>query len=283
MKRTSEFVSKNALYLISSPIGNLSDISSRALDTLKIVDYLFCEDTRKTSILLNSYKIEKTLDSYHDFSDKAKEDKIISLLKEGYNVGLISDCGTPIISDPGYEVVRRSIDENIRVIPIPGVTAEVSALTVSTLPPKPYLFYGFLDHKKSKRIKEMESLKDYPFTTVFYESPQRINETISEFYSVFKDRKASLSREITKLYEETIYFNLSEYDKIPLDLKGEMVLVIEGKSDAINNNVDIIQEMNKIIRDGYSVKEASKILKERTGLSSSYIYNEYQKVKKWNF
>lgn len=280
MKRSNDFVKDSALYLISSPIGNLNDLSKRQIETLNLVDYLFCEDTRKTSILLKSLEITKPLDSYHDHSTIDKENKIISLIKEGYNVGLISDCGTPIISDPGFEVVRRCIDEDIRVIPIPGVTALITALTISSLPPKPFLFYGFLDKKKSKMIKELESIKDYPFSVIFYESPLRINDTLKVMFEVLGDRKVSVSRELTKYYEETIYLSLSEYNEFPIDLKGEMVIVLEGLKENINKNIDIIKEMDKIIKEGYSIMDASKILKNRTGLSKNYIYNEYIKEKK---
>lgn len=280
MKRSNDFVKDSALYLISSPIGNLNDLSKRQIETLNLVDYLFCEDTRKTSILLKSLEISKPLDSYHDHSTIDKENKIISLIKEGYNVGLISDCGTPIISDPGFEVVRRCIDEDIRVIPIPGVTALITALTISSLPPKPFLFYGFLDKKKSKMVKELESIKDYPFSIIFYESPLRINDTLKVMFEVLGDRKASVSRELTKYYEETIYLSLSEYNEFPVDLKGEMVIVLEGLKENINKDIDIIKEMDKIIKEGYSIMDASKILKNRTGLSKNYIYNEYIKEKK---
>lgn len=280
MKRSNDFIKDSALYLISSPIGNLNDLSKRQIETLNLVDYLFCEDTRKTSILLKSLDITKPLDSYHDHSTIDKENKIISLIKEGYNVGLISDCGTPIISDPGFEVVRRCIDEDIRVIPIPGVTALITALTISSLPPKPFLFYGFLDKKKSKMVKELESIKNYPFSIIFYESPLRINDTLKVMFEVLGDRKVSVSRELTKYYEETIYLSLSEYNEFPIDLKGEMVIVLEGLKENINKDIDIIKEMDKIIKEGYSIMDASKILKNRTGLSKNYIYNEYIKEKK---
>ena len=281
MKRSSEIKNKNALYVISSPIGNLKDITLRALDTIKEVDYLFCEDTRVTSKLLKSYNIEKELDSYHDYSSIDKENKIISLLKDGKNVGIISDCGTPIISDPGFELVKRCKDEGIRVIPIPGASAQVAAITMSALPMKPYLFYGFLDHKESKKIKELETLKEYKFSMVFYESPLRINETIKCMYKVFGDRKCVLSREITKLYEESIDFSLSEYKDFPQDLKGEMVLVVEGAPNTMEDTkeIDIIDEMNKLINDGFSIKEASKKIASLTEKKSSDIYNEFQRSK----
>lgn len=281
MKRTSEIKTTNALYVIATPIGNLSDISLRALSTLKSLDFLYCEDTRKTAKLLSHYDISLPTDSYHDYSDQEKEDKIISLLKMGKNVGLVSDCGTPIISDPGYEVVRRVIKEGIRVIPIPGASAQVEAMILSALPPKPYLFYGFLDHNEKKRKEELSSLKDYPFTMVFYESPLRLKSTLRAMNETMGDREVSIAREITKIYEETIYLSLSEYNEVPDDLKGEMVIVLSGKKEEVAPIIiDYISEMNTILRDGTSLKEASKMLAKKTGRKASDIYNEYIREKK---
>ncbi|MCB9498271.1 MAG: 16S rRNA (cytidine(1402)-2'-O)-methyltransferase [Bacillales bacterium] len=280
MERSNEIKEKNALYLIASPIGNINDISYRAIETLKSLNYLFCEDTRVTQKLLSHYGISLPLDSYHDYSDKVKEDKIISLLKEGNNVGIISDSGTPIISDPGFEVVKKALEENIKVIPIPGASAQVSALISSGLSPKPYLFYGFLDHKISKKRSEIEQLSSYPFTMVFYESPKRINETLLLMKEVLKERKVFVYREITKVFEEYIRLDLKEAESFPNDLKGEMVIVLEGKKEDYCNNIDIIAEMNKIINDGYSVKEAAKMLSIKCSMKSSDIYNEYQRGRK---
>ncbi|MBP5343032.1 16S rRNA (cytidine(1402)-2'-O)-methyltransferase [bacterium] len=278
MIRSSELTKTGCIYLISSPIGNLNDITFRALDIIKNVDYLFCEDTRVTSKLLKHYDIERALDSYHDFSSKEKEDYILDLLEKGHSVGIISDSGTPIISDPGYEVVSRAKSEGFRIIPIPGPSASIAAVTMSALPIKPYLFYGFLDHKASKKRKELENLKSYEFTICIYESPQRIHETLRIMYEVFGNRKVSLLREITKLYEESIDFYLEEYSSLPQDLKGEMVIVCEGRKIE-KNNIDLFSEMNIILKDGLSLKEASKMLASKTGLKASDIYNEYLRRK----
>lgn len=280
MKRSSDFNSKGKLYLITTPIGNLGDFSERAIDTLKSLDFLFCEDTRVTKKLLTHFNISLETDSYHDHSDSKKEDKIIDMLKSGMNVGLVSDAGTPIISDPGYEIVRRAVNEEITVIPIPGVTAQVTALTVSTIAPKPYMFYGFLSQEDKKRKDELESLKNYPYTIVFYESPHRIYSFVKEMYNVFGDRFVTISREMTKIYEETIYFNLSEYESLPENLKGEMVIVVEGYKEE-NNKKDItmdelMDEMKSLIKsDNYSTKEASKIIASKYKMKSSDLYNEY--------
>ncbi len=280
MKRSSEFNSKGKLYLISTPIGNLGDFSTRAIDTLKSLDFLFCEDTRVTKKLLTHFNISLETDSYHDHSDSKKEDKIIEMLKSGMNVGLVSDAGTPIISDPGYEIVRRAINEEICVIPIPGVTAQVTALTVSTIAPKPYMFYGFLSQEDKKRKDELESLKNYPYTIVFYESPHRIYSLVKEMYNVFGDRFVTISREMTKIYEETIYFNLNEYASLPENLKGEMVVVVEGYKEEMNKKDitmdELMDEMKSLVKsDNYSTKEASKIIASKYKMKSSDLYNEY--------
>ena len=281
MKRSSEYNTKGILYVISSPIGNLEDITFRALNTIKEVDYLFSEDTRVTKKLLTHYSIEKKLDSFHDYSDSIKEDFIISLLLNGNSVGIISDAGTPLISDPGYELVVKAKENNIKIVPIPGASASISALVMSALPVKPYLFYGFLDHKESKKKKELEELKNYPFTIIFYESPIRVYETLKDMHSIFGERKCSINREITKLYEESIDFNLSEYASLPTDLKGEMVIVVSGKDTIVDTNIplDLNKEMKELVNNGYSIKEASKILSSKYNIKSSEIYNDYVKVK----
>ena len=275
MIRSSELETKNALYIISSPIGNMKDITLRALDTIKEVDYLFCEDTRVTSKLLAHYNIERTLDSYHDFSSKEKEDYIIGLLHEGKNIGIISDSGTPIISDPGFELVKRAKGEGFKVVPIPGASASTASIVMSGLPVKPYMFYGFLDHKPSKKRKELEALKNYETTIIFYESPLRIHETLKIMYDVFGKRDCVLLREITKMYEESIDFSLDEYESLPDNLKGEMVLIVSYNQDQNTNNVDLFKEIDIILESGLSLKEASKMLSKRYDMKSSDIYNEY--------
>lgn len=283
MKRTNDFKKSGTLYLISTPIGNLKDISERTLETLKSLDILFCEDTRVTSKLLSHFSINLPLDSYHDFSKSDKEDKIISLLESGKTVGLVSDAGSPIISDPGYEVVKKAVDNNFKIYHIPGASAGLSALCLSSLPPRPYLFYGFLDKQESKKKEELEILESYPFTIVFYESPLRIKKTLKDLYEVFGERKASISRELTKMYEETIYLNLSEYNLLDDDLKGEMVLVVEGKNKEEDKTKIYTKAMDKLLKDGYSINEASKIVSSLYNLKRKEIYDEYMRRQKWKY
>ena len=281
MKRSSEFNSKGKLYLISTPIGNLGDFSIRAIDTLKSLDFLFCDDTRVTKKLLSHFDINLETDSYHDHSDSKKEEKIVSMIKSGMNVGLVSDAGTPIISDPGYEIVRRAIKEEITVIAIPGVTAQVTALTMSTLAPKPYLFYGFLSQEDKRRKDELETLKNLPYTIVFYESPHRIYSLVKDLYNVFGDRGITISREMTKIYEETIYFNLSEYESLPDNLKGEMVVVVEGYKEESKEPMTMDEMLNEVKllveKENKTLKEASKIVASKNNIKSSDLYNEYVK------
>ena len=167
-----------SLYLIPTPIGNLDDITVRSLNTLKMVDEVLCEDTRDTGLLLSHYDIKKKLTSCHEFNESKMIDYVVSRLKEGYNLGLVTDQGTPIISDPGYIVSRGVIEAGFNVVSLPGATAFVPALTSSGLEPSPFLFYGFLNSKDSKQIQELNSLKNYPFTIIFYEAVHRINNTL---------------------------------------------------------------------------------------------------------
>ena len=185
---------KPSLYLIPTPIGNLDDITIRSLNTLKMVDELLCEDTRDTKQLLNHYDIHKKLVSCHEFNESKMIDSVVNKLKDGLNIGLVTDQGTPIISDPGFIIARGVIESGFNVISLPGATAFVPALTSSGLEPSPFLFYGFLNSTKSKQIQELNGLKEYPFTIVFYESVHRIKETISNLLEVFGNRRVCIAR-----------------------------------------------------------------------------------------
>ena len=190
------------LYLIPTPIGNLDDISIRCLNTLKEVDVIFSEDTRVTSLLLSHFEISKKLVSSHSYNEDVTSNKLIEYLKDGKNVGLVSDRGTPVISDPGYKLAKAAIDNNFNVVALPGTTAFVPALIASGLNPQPFLFFGFLSNKSSKRKKELETLKDYPYTLIFYEAPHRLLETLDDMKDVLGNRKICISREISKKFEE---------------------------------------------------------------------------------
>ena len=201
---------KNSVYLIPTPIGNMEDITIRALNTLKEVDVIFSEDTRVTRNLLDYYDIKKTLIANHEYNEKENSEKLLEYLKNGKNVGVVTDRGTPIISDPGYNIVTKAIEYNYNVISLPGATALIPALTASGISPSPFLFYGFLNSKKSKRIHELEELSLNKYTMIFYESPHRILDTLNDMLEILENRKISISREISKKYEEIYRCTIKE-------------------------------------------------------------------------
>ena len=217
------------LYIVATPIGNLEDITLRAINTLKEVDYIAAEDTRHSGILLQKYEIKTTVLSYHSYSSDSKEEKIIDLLKEGKKVALISDAGTPGISDPAYSLIKRAIEENIRIVPIPGASSLLAALNMSGLPMNQFLYLGFLPLKKGRQTL-MKSLDDETRTIVIFESPHRLLKTLNQLREHIGNRKIAVCREITKIYEEAVRGTIEEAiehftTKKP---KGEFVLVIGG-------------------------------------------------------
>lgn len=222
---------KGKLYIVSTPIGNLEDTTLRAIRILKDAGIIAAEDTRHTKHLLNHYQISTALTSYHDFNKEEKAEILIARMKEGTDVALVSDAGTPGISDPGYLLIRRSIEEGINTVPIPGPTASITALSISGLPTDAFVFEGFLPKKKGQRTKKIESLKDERRTLILYESPYRIVKTIEELESIMGNRRAALVREATKVYEEVIRGSLSDVKKRLENkkIRGEITLVIEGK------------------------------------------------------
>lgn len=219
------------LYIVSTPIGNLEDITLRALNTLKEVDFIAAEDTRHSQILLKKYEIEKKLVSYHAHSGQAKVDKIIQLLKEGKSCALISDAGTPGISDPAYTLIQAALENNVEIIPIPGPAAFLTALTASGLPTHQFLYLGFLPLKKGRQTL-LKSLKEETRTIVFYESPHRIQKTLTQLQEFLgPDRKIVIARELTKIHEEFIRGTIAEVSKIFENKKpkGEFVILIGSK------------------------------------------------------
>ena len=190
------------LYLIPTPIGNLEDITLRSISILKQVEVIFCEDTRVTSLLLNHLNIKKKLISSHNFNEANNENKLLEYLNHGVDIGLVTDRGTPIISDPGYELVKVAIENNYNVVGLPGPTAFVPALITSGISPQPFLFYGFLNNKESKAKKELEELKKEKATIILYESPHRLKNTIKNMLNILGNRNISISREISKKFEE---------------------------------------------------------------------------------
>lgn len=265
-----------SLYLIPTPIGNLDDITIRSLNTLKLVDFILCEDTRETGKLLNKYNIKKRLVSCHEFNEEKVKDYVVSELKKGLNIGLVTDQGTPIISDPGYVIVNCVVSNGFNVISLPGATAFVPALTCSGISPSPFLFYGFLNAKSSKQKRELQALKTLKYTMIFYEAPHRLSDTLGNMLEVFGDRYISISREISKIHEEIYRNKISELIKISDTLKGEFVLIVEGNHDNVDYSELSIQEHIKLyLDDGLSEKDAIKLVAKERNVAKSVIYKEY--------
>ena len=268
-----------SLYLIPTPIGNLDDITIRSLNVLKSVDEILCEDTRDTGLLLSHYDIKKKLVSCHEFNEDKMIEYAVSKLKEGYNLGLVTDQGTPIISDPGYIVSRGVIEAGFNVISLPGATAFVPALTSSGLEPSPFLFYGFLNSKNSKQIQELNSLKDYPFTIIFYEAVHRMKSTLKNMLDVLGDRHICVARELSKIHEEFTRGTISEILPLVDDMKGEFVIVVEGNRNTVDySNLDVFEHVQMYLDDMSEMDAIKKVAKER-GVAKSVIYQEYHNRK----
>ncbi len=220
------------LYIVSTPIGNLNDITFRAVEVLKQVDLIACEDTRRTKILLEKFGLAKNLISYYNYNERQRAEEIIRELKSGKNVALVSDSGTPGISDPGFVLIKRAIEENITVIPIPGPSAFVCALVGSGLPMDEFVFMGFLPHKKGRKTK-LKKLSEEERTIILYESPHRLIKTLNEILEIFGDREIAVAKELTKIHEEFFRGKISEVLKklTPDKIKGEFVIVISGKTN----------------------------------------------------
>ncbi len=269
------------LYLVPTPIGNMEDITIRSLNILKSVEVIFSEDTRVTSLLLKHFQISKKLISNHNYNEEENKIKLEKYLKDGYNVALVSDRGTPIISDPGFVLAKHAINLGYNVVGLPGPTALIPALITSGLDPMPFLFYGFLNNKEGKRKKELEKLKLLPYTIIFYEAPHRITKTLYDIKEVFGNRNISISREISKKFEEIYRGTLEEVIEQVTDIKGELVIVIDGNKQGENyDNLTIIEHVNSIVALGNNLKDAIKIVAAKRGLPKNQVYNEYHGIKK---
>ncbi len=223
---------KGTLYIVSTPIGNLEDITLRALRILKEVDLIAAEDTRRTLLLLRRYGIQTQMTSYFEGNEMKKRESILSRLKEGDRVALVSDAGTPGISDPGYRLIRLAIENSIPVIPVPGPSAVLTALSVSGLPTDAFLFKGFLPNKSKRRRDLLKELEEVRETLIFYESPHRLSETMRDIFEILGDREIVLTRELTKIYEEVLRGTVSEMIKQigEKKLKGEITLILSGRT-----------------------------------------------------
>ncbi len=282
MSQKSYRDNKNKLYLVPTPLGNLGDMTIRAIEVLKMVDIVFCEDTRVTKELLKHFEITKKLVSCHEYNESNMVEEAKKYLDEGQNIALVTDQGTPIISDPGYKVVSSLIQAGYDVVSLPGPTAFVPALTVSGLPPQPFLFYGFLSSKKGLREKELKNLQNYPYTMIFYEAPHRIEEMLQSLLEIFGNRRISISREISKIYEEIYQGTIEEVqEEVKEGIKGEIVVVVEGNQKMVDFSTLTIEEhVNLYMEDGLSSKEAIKKVATERNIPKSIVYNEYHKIRK---
>ena len=272
---------KASLYLIPTPIGNLDDITIRAVKTLGEVSVLFAEDTRVTQQLLKYLNIEKKIIANHEHNEEKNKEKIISYLNEGKNVGLVSDRGTPVISDPGFVLAKHVIDNGYNVIALPGPTALIPSLITSGLSPMPFLFYGFLNSKPGKRKKELKDLSNEKATMIFYEAPHRITKTLEDVYSVFGNRQISVSREISKKFEEIYRGFIIDVIEQTKEVKGEIVFVVEGYRDEEKDiEIDFKKEVNQYVKKGYNKKEAIKMVADEFNVNKNKVYNEYHNVSK---
>lgn len=278
------------LYLCATPIGNLADISQRFIDTMKLADVVAAEDTRVSIKLLNHLNIKKPLVSYHEHNKAERGEYLISLLKEGKNIALVSDAGTPAISDPGEDLVRLCIENGINVTSIPGCVAAVNALILSGLPAKRFAFEGFLSVNKRHRKEHLESLKNDPHTMIFYEAPHKLTYTVEDMKAVFGgERRIALVRELTKLHEEVFRGTLEEASqKFKAEKpRGEYVIVVEGKSaddeDGSDNwweKLTVCEHVDFYIEKGMNSKDAVKSAALDRNVQKREIYNEYHNREK---
>ena len=264
------------LYLIPTPIGNLDDITLRAIKTLEMVDIVYAEDTRETLNLLKYLKINKKVESCHKYTEMKHKDKIVQILKLGKNIGYVTDRGTPLISDPGNVIVDESIKQNITVIALPGPNALLPAINMSGLSNERFLFYGFLNSKQSLAKKELIDLKDIKQTIIFYESPHRITDTLSQILDVFGNRNIAIVREISKIHEEVIRDNIENILKISDTLKGEMVIIVEGNTKEETLEVNYTEEIDKLLTQGYSKRDAIREIADKYNASKNKLYNEFK-------
>ncbi|MFT9850290.1 16S rRNA (cytidine(1402)-2'-O)-methyltransferase [Aneurinibacillus sp. REN35] len=278
------------LYLVATPIGNLDDMTVRAVRTLQEVDIIAAEDTRQTRKLLTHFQIETRLISYHEHNKTASGPEIIRLINEGASIALVSDAGLPAISDPGQELVHDAIAEGIAVIPIPGANAGLSALIVSGLSTDGFVFRGFLPRDKKERREELERLRPYPETLIFYESPHRIDKTLREMQEILGDRAIALGRELTKRYEEFVRGCIEDvlvFLEEQEEIRGEFTVIVEGNAGEEDSEaaewwqgLDIVTHVNVHIEKGLLKKDALKQVAMERGLPKRDIYNEYHQNEK---
>jgi len=272
---------ENGLYLVSTPIGNLKDITLRAIETLKKSSYILCEDTRVSRILLDRYEIKSRLISNHKFNESKNLSKIIDLLKSGETIALISDAGTPSISDPGAILVNECVKNNIKIIPIPGPSAVATAVSISGFSEK-FIFYGFLPEKKQAIANVFNQISKFNDTCVFFVSSKKVNKIIPELKKNFSGRKVIFCREISKIYEEFIRKNVDDLEIFNKELKGELTIVISEKKIEKNYSQELSESDINIIKkmiNKLTIKEITEIISQNKDISKKEIYNYCLKIK----
>ena len=276
-------IGTGTLYIVSTPIGNLEDITLRALKVLGSVRIIAAEDTRHTQKLLHHYDIHTPQTSYHDHNKEEKSAVLIAKLKEGHDIALVSDAGTPGISDPGYYLINRAIDENIKITPIPGPTASIAALSISGLPTDAFVFEGFLPAKKAARRKRLQELSSERRTIIMFETPRRASSSLEDISEILGDRRVVLTRELTKMFEEVIRDRVtSVMEKIKgRSLKGEITIIIEGAhGEIIADTEDLKSYLEKLMKkEGLTLKDAVSRASKDLNLSKNKVYKEALKIK----
>ena len=279
MTEKNKQLNKGTLYLVATPIGNLEDITLRAIRVLQEADLIAAEDTRRTAALLNHLEIKNELTSYFQHNEKQKGEYILRRLQAGDAVALVSDAGTPAISDPGEDLVRLCVQHDIPVVPVPGATAAVSALIASGLPTGRFSFEGFLSVNRKSRKDHLALLPAEPYTMIFYEAPHKLRRTLKDLYETLGDRNIVLARELTKKFEEFARLSLSEAIALykEREPKGEYVLLVEGAKEPLPqenelNNLTILEHINHYIDEGLENKEAQKAVAQDRGISKREVY-----------
>ena len=277
------------LYICGTPIGNLEDITLRALKILKEVKLIAAEDTRHTKKILNHYQINTKVSSYYEYNKFKKAPHLVGILKNGQDIALVSDAGMPGISDPGYVLIDLALKNNIKIIPIPGVSALITALVVSGLPTDKFVFEGFLPRKIKERKRYFKSIENEERTIIFYETPQRLKRALKDMLEIWGDRKIVIARELTKMYEEIIRGKLSQVltEISTKEIKGEITLIVQGGiKKKGNDTIDfLIKEciiekyLNKLKKQGYSNKDIIKIAQERLNIPKNLIYKKLLEIK----
>lgn len=266
------------LYVIATPIGNLQDISSRAIEKLNEVDLILAEDTRHSKHLLEHFGIKATMHSYHEYNERESVPNLLNLIQQGKSIALISDAGTPLVSDPGFQLVKSAHERNIRIIPVPGPSALITALSIAGIAVDKFIFEGFLPEKTQARKKRMEILADETRTIVFYEAPHRILEFLDDASHIFgDDRTVCLCRELTKIYEtikrDSLKNILTFIRSDRLQQKGEFVIIIAGRENRkIADDTEFLRIINILLKHDVSIKQASAIVAEITGGRKNKIY-----------